>query len=480
MASFAILFLCCTIAVVSPLSGLALLLVAEASLFHLYRFAQVPIGIGYVGLSDVYALVLLSGTFFSKRGFRDRCTHDPRERTNGEDSNDAAVSAREGDVEFCRRTLISALVPFLSWQAVCTVIGLMRWWGQPPFRFTVRYLFSGTGVWLLVPFVWIMRGRHRVILGIAMWTAVVTAAIHLLLQATDHRALMESAYWRYVPESEFLREERSLWLHESAFVRGSPQGIVLIVYMALLALSVGTARAKSKRWLATSVMMGVAIVLTFSRGVLLAFIVGAATLFVLWLSSTRSLRSFLHRYVTLLALGASVTLAVAMASVARPGVVSTWADRLKDLRVEGQFWSEETDTIRGQDNTAALRAIADSPMLGWGMPRYPGEYAPRVGPPDNIHPILMLALAGGWPNAALALRMFAVLSARFWRRSRCPAVRERLLPYFAVIASMLALNLTGAGGYAGGTFHGTPALVSGLLIGLMASEYLRAVRDAAS
>lgn len=471
MTGLVVLLVCCAIAVWRPIWGLAILLAMTSSLFHLHQYAYVPVGMGYLGIADAYLPFLLLGAWLERRRYL---------RAKAAAAAAGAPEAREDAIAaavFSRRTLISAIAPLLVWQLICSAIGIPYWWGSPMQGYALRLLLIAVLPWILVATVYLLRHEHRRVLRVVVGVAVVTALVHLALQLLDLRALMEPAYWFYVEETEYLRDQRLDWVYERDFVRGSPQGILLITYVAIFwfARFLGSPRARPALLAGSAVLM-LAVLITLTRALLVQLVVGCglAALLWLWVSLHQSSAAFLQRAHRLAGAGILVVLALLVMAIVRPGFFEAWGERLASLAVEKNFLSEESDTIRGEDNAASLRAIADSPLVGWGIARYPQRYAPRGDlPPDNIQPLLMLALSGGVLNVVLALRLLLLILYRFARQafSRLDLFGQ-LIPFFVLIVAMLVLNITGGGGTINGTFQGVTLTVSAILIGLMAARYV--------
>ncbi len=74
--SIIVLVLCCVIALVRPVWGIAILLIFKCSLFRLDRYVTVPLGIGYAGPGDVLIFgILIGGRWYCHRRQRRRSTY---------------------------------------------------------------------------------------------------------------------------------------------------------------------------------------------------------------------------------------------------------------------------------------------------------------------------------------------------------------------------------------------------------------------
>ena len=140
----------------------------------------------------------------------------------------------------------------------------------------------------------------------------------------------------------------------------------------------------------------------------------------------------------------------------RPGFLDVWSTRIELLSGSDSDIFSERNVARGKDNLAALAAISDRPIFGWGSPRYPTEYSLRNEPPSDTHPMLELGIVGGVPAMLfmmlLEIRLFLPALGDLWRRPSA----VQMLPFVAIlIMNAFALNMIGAGG----SLTGPPILV---------------------
>lgn len=460
-----ILVFCCAVAFARPTWGVAILLILTSSLFHLHQHATVPLPVGYIGPTEAILFTLLLRIFW-----------DRRQRGPQQFPNDKS-SIRE---RFAKKVLISAILPYVIWQTVCCARGILIWQGTEYFRFAIRFLISGVFTWSLVVIVWTMRHQAKDILRTALVVAFVTALVHIAIQFFDYRPIMESAYWMYNEEYDFVAQNRDRWVGMEDFVRSLPQGIILMLFSLIYAFSYLLTKWKHNSYgiymLFLFIVQVMAIAITFTRSLAVEVILGCllAASFALTLRLVPT-----PVIISRTALGLiGVLLVLVGYTVVKPGFSDLWEERIKAFGfVDYKIFSEENEA-RGRDNIASLNAIADHPFFGCGTSRHPDKYSLRQVPPTDIHPLLKVGLIGGILGILLAIRLQWVVFQRFWRASINDKQRQRqLLCYFSIIATTaLVINVCGAGG----TLSGYSLITMALFVGLMAAEFANPVTNKVS
>jgi hypothetical protein len=450
-----VLLLFCLTALLRPAWGIALLLVAECSLFHPEKCATVSLPLGYAGPSDVGIVCIVLGAFLA--------------RWRPDRGLPPSPPCKEEREDFARKTLAWSIIPFVAWMGVQSWRGVSEMIGQPQWSVSVRNAVSALLPWSLVAAVWWLRRRRREILLMVVVVAAATSALHVAIQFLDLRNLMVWAYWT---GPEQLNEYQEYVLSYFDFVRGLPQGTILILLTAILCfywcLTVRAGRGALLGLVALVGIMATAIGITLTRSLAVELAAGMLlTLVLAWKVSGRIVPPRATYILLSLVLAAGLTLAV------RPDILPSLTERVEALDVDRRIFSDQT--IRGQDNLASLEAIQDRPWCGWGLYTYPEEYSFREDAATDIHTLLRVALAGGWIGVFLAIRLQGLLVWRFWRacRRQAAAAMPRVAPYLAILATSLLVIFVPTPGISG-TLMGQALIAMSVFIGLLAAEYARA------
>lgn len=414
--------------------GFGILIFLSSTLFHLDQYVTVSLPIGYLQPLEAVLASMLIAAWLKGSGFffvRD-------------EAGTLWVDSRRPTAKECW----SILAPYCLWQSACCLLGLMNWAGTDHFRFALRFWLSGVLPWLsfyvlakLSP-----SDSHRVF-KTAYYLTLLTSLIHIGLQITDMRSVMKAAYF-WTPQNaaqDFSWMQQ--WLDKSDFVRGLPQGILLILFFTMLKMAEYVlSRQRAKIWnLLVVVVLFSAVFITVTRSYILALITGLIVFLVLsWLGD----RIRFNAAVRLASILLFFVCGALLYNAVRPGFIDFWSERVSQFSgADSRIFSEENHA-RGLDNLASMRAIADHPLTGIGAPVYPTEYALHDGPPSDTHPMLEVGLVGGLPAMLLVLLLQARLFWPFLKTYlRYPAAANGLLPFLCVmIMNTFAVNLSGGGG----------------------------------
>lgn len=457
-----ILCCCCTVAFIRPIWGVAILLILTSSLFHLYQYATINLPIGYVGATEAILFTLLLHIFWNRRQYRLlpslNSKSSPRER-------------------FAKKVLISAILPYVIWQTICCIRGILIWYGTEHFRFVMRFMVSGIFTWSFVAIIWTLRHQAKSILKIAFVVAFVTALIHIGIQFFNYRSIMMSAYW--LPkegEYSFMNQYYEMWIETSDFVRGFPRGMFLMLCCLIFSFSCFMVIQRRSKYSFYMMLMFttlvVAIAITFTRSLLAQIFVGCfAVLFFAFILKLLPQRIIITRAAVG---GVAMLLILGGYMVAKPGFADYWKQRIQAFNSEDSKIFSRKNEDRGFDNIASIKAIADHPIFGCGTLRYPNKYSLSHDIAADIHPTLEIGLIGGIPAIVLIIRLQWILFWYFWKTVRRESVcrQRQLLGYFAILATIgLVTNLCGAGG----TLREYRLVTLTLFIGLMAAEYANPV-----
>ncbi|MDO8304052.1 MAG: hypothetical protein Q7T18_12515 [Sedimentisphaerales bacterium] len=440
-----VLSLTCSIALVRPLWGLAILLISECTLFGLGSYATVQLPIGYAGISDVFVICLLIGAYSHAR-------------------KKGRSSLQNHKMETCV-TLRSAILPYLIWFAACCLIGIIWGTGGYPITLLIRHTIAAVLPWSLVVFVWFMRDQVKKMIKMAIIVASGTALVHIAIQLFDMRSWMYAAYWA---SASGIDEYQEYLINEGDFVRGLPRGIILMLYCQIFCFSAYLTSKDSLRknpvFLLLSLLQVIAIGITFTRSLMAEAIAGCGLAVVL-ASKVGDMRKLVQKKMFGAFFVGVFCLVIIMA--AKPQIFDYWGERVQNL--QDDLWIFSTETVRGIDNVASLKAISDKPLFGWGMFVYPDAYSFRETHPTDIHPLLEIGLVGGIPCIMLFVYLQWTVASRFFINSRNDMnLRGLMLPYFTVIiTTLLVINTIGAGG----TISGPGLIAMALFIGFMAAEF---------
>ena len=422
----------CLIAFLSPVWGFTILLLVTSTLFHLEQYLTVSLPVGYIEPTEALVITMLASVFLNRSSsvFQKR-----------EDAGSGPIRSGSGKVW-------PIIGPYCAWQSACVLIGLTNWAGTENFRFGIRFLLSGVLPWTsLYVLSKLSTDQGRRIFRNAYYLTLLTACTHIALQVFDNRALMKAAYYWVQQNSD-----QQLWwlqgyLDEETFVRGLPQGILLILFFTLLKLGqYGFSRrpGRIQDLLATALLFS-AMFITITRSYVIILALGILAMFALSVLG--------HRFNA----GGTLRIAVVIASfigaalaynAVRPQFLDFWSERVNAFYGEDYKIFSEENRARGLDNIASARAIADHPIFGLGTPSYPSEYSMRSGGATDTHPMLSVGLVGGVPAMLLIFIMQIWLILPSLRvLSRYPALASDLLPFVSVtIMNTLAVNLSGGGG----------------------------------
>ncbi|HIJ84007.1 MAG TPA: hypothetical protein HPQ00_07360, partial [Magnetococcales bacterium] len=422
----------CIIALFRPIWGLALLLIAENSLFHIgTRFAAVALPVGYASTMDIFFVFLFMGAYYQYvRERKQRRVKEFKQRGGTDVANttvaDGIPKKPKTLLIFARKTMSTILVPYLVWMSLCLFLGVVD--GHPDIELVQQVRAGGVRLfpWSLVLVVWMLRSRVDTILQVALGIASLTALVHLVIQIIDNRPVLMAAYY-------FLRDSQDAWIlvrqaltENAELVRGIPQGIVLMVSTLVFAFTrfISGQSKVPKLDLAMAGIQVVAIAITITRSLVATFVLGIFMGIVFGLRRRARSRTLFERTMVSI-LGGVVFMGAFFASNTR--YLETWVGRVSELGQDAAIYS--ADTNRGLDNVSSLNAIMDKPVLGWGYHVYPVKYAigPMLG--NDIHPVLENGLFGGWVAVAITIYMFFALMKRFNEAgSKDIEVFSRLLP----------------------------------------------------
>jgi hypothetical protein len=345
------------------------------------------------------------------------------------------------------RRLWLAMGCYIFWQSLCIVNALRGWQGAENFHFGVRYILAGCLPWVAL---YILRKMsiedgHKVFKTAYVLT-IVTAIVHVAIQISDYRPIMHAAYYSKPAGIDTYEAFTEAALQDD-FVRGMPQGVILMLFFSVLnvgQLIFNKARPRIGAMAGTMLIFS-AVFITLTRSFMISFLAGTLVCFALAFRA----RSF-NSGAAVRALVVCLTLVVSAATyeAIRPRFLQTWSERIALLSgADSQVFSAENGA-RGRENLASIAAISDQPVMGFGMPYYPQEYSLRKGPVLDVHPMLVVGLVGGIPGMLLIVwfqwELFFSCLRDLWRRRE--AARE-LVPFVSVlIMSMCVLNVLGAWG----------------------------------
>lgn len=460
MLNYLLLGASCLIVFLSPVWGIGILLVLETSIFCLgSHYATVPLPIGYGGPMDVLIVVILLGAIY-RAGLRgvSACF----DRQDGEDARIAFKRYR-----YSRNALLSAILPHLLWLGICGFLVLTFGRLEGDLKPAVRGAISNIIPWSLVAVVWLMRHRSRDILKIILAVAVCTAAVHLAIQFFDLRSLMMTAYWIPADPDLLISLYRQRKILEADVVRCLPPGSCLMLYSLVFCFATFLFDRSHKGWwlLVLYLLLTLALAITITRSLIVLsvagciFAIGFGIIFDL--VSPRAVRR-----IVAWAFVAGILATVFLAT--QPRYRQNWIERLGYFSEDRRIFSEET--VRGANNLASITAIQEQPFLGYGMNRYPERFSMIDRDVSDIHPLLKIGLFGGVVAIVLVIRLYLVLLWKFWlacRRER--RLAAKMLPYLAILVTIMLHNLVGAGG----SLTGRSLIPMALFVGLMAAEMAR-------
>ena len=358
--------------------------------------------------------------------------------------------------------MLSAILPYLIWLAMFSLLGSLSNASAQSFTVHVRQTISFILPWSVIAIVWFMRNRAKEILKIVIFVTTATALVHLAIQLLDYRSVMFAAYWK---SAEGIGEYQQYILDKEVFARGLPQGIMLMLFCLIYYFSrytIGGGRQQSQRLLLLYFLQFMAIGITFTRSLMFAIIAGCILVVAFAVRMSLLNNTARKRIPALIVL--CVAFVIVLAAV-KPNIIEFWVERINLLSNDRKIYTE--GTVRGMDNLAAMKAIVDRPFLGWGEFTYPDAYSFRATRSTDIHPLLQLVLVGGIPCILLFIRLQWVLLRKFWIYRRSMALRKVSLPYLTIIATaLLVINTIGAGG----TTSGPSLIAYALFIGLMVAE----------
>jgi O-antigen ligase len=448
--------LACMVAFVRPTWGFGIILLTTSTLFHLDQYLTVPLPLGFIEPMEVLLVSMMAAIWL--KGWL-----APQARTTA-----ASTGAARGIPD---AHMWLAIGLYCLWQTLCIVFALSHWSGTEHFRLAIRFLVSAILPWTSL---YILR-RLPTIVGhkvfqTAYYLTLLTAVVHIALQLTDFRPAMQAAYW-WIPENtEYNFAYVQQWIKDEAFVRGLPQGILLILFFAVLKASefILERNQRTIRNLSVAVILFSALFITVTRSLMACLAAGLLILLGLAAFTVRLRMSHVIRITGLLAVFMGAAL---LYNGLRPGFFDFWSARMVRLSgVDSDIFSEDNEA-RGRDNLAAMAAIADNPVFGLGTPRYPDEYSLRSGPPTDTHPLLEIGLVGGIPAILLILSLQVCLFLPALKKARrnASAARE-LVPFVAILMmSAFAVNMIGGGG----TIVGPPILFVTIFANEMWYHYSR-------
>lgn len=453
-----VLLIICLIVFIRPVWGLPILVLVTSTLFHLWQYMTVPLPVGYISATEAILFILFL------RLYLDKHLHSKKQAAMLVDSTTLEQET------LVKRVLLSAIIPYILWQSFTILRGTFFSTDTEHFRFGIRFFLNGIVPWIIIWIMWQLRHYKDKIFSAVALITIVTAIVHIVLQITDYRSIMPLAYWGS-PSQEYLfvYESRMQRLLYEEFVRALPQGIMLILFFSVYYFSKYVIEThKQKTSLIFSIICLVAIVITFTRSLFFSVLCGF--LIALFLASYYHVLNFTEKFraikwLTVLALIAIIYVAV------NPSFLNLWQERLDTLWTTGsdaKIFSEE-NKARGLDNLASIDAILDSPLLGYGSPRYPDNYSYRIVPATDIHPLLQIGLLGGIPAILLFLRLLFLV---IWKIGM-PIAGDgqriiRVLPFTAIlIMTACVVNIIGAGG----TINERGLIAMSLIIGFLAVYY---------
>jgi hypothetical protein len=432
----------CSVAFFRPVWGFGIIFLVTSTLFHLDQYLTVPLPVGYIQPTEALLASMIAAAWLKGPGVL-----PPR-------------SLGGALVPQVRRLSVGAvwlaIGPYCLWQTLCILLGLTHWVGTEHLRFGLRFLLAGVLPWFslyLLARLSVADG-HKVF-KTAYYLTLLTAGVHLAIQLTNFRPVMNAAYF-WVPENgELDFSGIQQWLDNETFFRGLPQGIPLILFFTLLTVSAYVfARDRRRiRNLTVAVVLFSALFITLTRS-LMAVLAAGIIVFVVFASLTG--RVNIGGIVRIAGVVSLFVGAALIYDAVRPGFLGFWSQRIEKLSgADSEIFSED-NKARGRDNLAAMSAIGDNPLFGLGTGRYPREYSLRASVPTDTHPMLTIGLVGGIPAMLLILwlqvRLFLPCLKDAFRH---PVAASELVPFVSImIMNTFALNLVGGGG----TLSGTPIL----------------------
>jgi hypothetical protein len=415
-----------------PVWGFGLLILLTQTLFNLSYYIAVPLPVGYIEPIEVLIASIAIGVWRKRRA-------PHKARGNGTRSLDRPSAAM--------RRVWLAMGCYIFWQSLCIVKALGGPQGTENFHFGVRFILSSCLPWVTLYILAKMsiEDGHKVF-KIAYALTIVTAIVHIAIQFTDYRPIMQAAYYVIPKEANDVAHFYEGQLQED-FVRGLPQGAILMLFF--LVLNVGQFIINKARLrigaIAATMLIFSALFITITRSFMICFLAGTLICAALALHA-----KCFNAKAAVRALAVCLTLVASAATYGaiRPGLLQTWSERIALLSgADSQVFSAE-NSVRGLENLASIAAISDHPVMGLGMPYYPQEYSLREGTTSDVHPMLMVGLVGGIPGMLLIVWLQWELFFPCLRdlRQRRKAARE-LVPFVSVlIMSMCVLNVLGAWG----------------------------------
>jgi hypothetical protein len=430
----------CAVAFARPVWGFGILLLLTSTLFHLEQYLLVSLPIGYIEPTEAILVSLLLSVLLK-----------PTVPAATDDHPGAPLNTGTAP-----DYVLLLIGPYCVWQVLCILLGVLQADAdEPTFRFGIRFFLAGVLPWLaLYILVRLPAGDSHKIFNITYYLMLATSIVHIVLQVTDYRPAMNAAYF-WIPEhSEYDLSWMQQWIDQETFVRGLPQGLFLILLLAVLKIGEYLlSGVRNWRGLAGAVILFTAVFITVTRSLVIVLSAGIIVL-VLLVSAAAPINS--HLFVRLAGVLVIFAGAALLYNAARPGFLEYWGSRIQLLSgAESKIFSNE-NRARGLDNLASLAAISDHPLFGLGTDRYPKEYSMRNEPPTDTHPILAIGLVGGVP----AILLIMLLQIRLFASCLGSTLHDyvagpQVAPFVAVlITSAFALNLVGGGG----SIYGAPIL----------------------
>lgn len=287
--------------------------------------------------------------------------------------------------------------------------------------------------------------RLRFLIHLIILIAVLSAVFGLLRQTTQHEPgfglpllLPEQGYGQFINKNHFA------YLMEMGF--GLSLGLVL---------AGGVRRDRAPMYLAALLPIWTALVLSNSRGGILAMVVQLVVALLLFPYAARETRTRLGRLVRLPALRLALILILGVICLA--GILWTGGDRLatniEAARVEFQTSDSRIRVNRTQIWQATLRMIADYPFTGVGMggywtafPKY-HDASGTMTPQQAHNDYLELVASGGIVGLALFVWfvLVAVKQARVSLRVRNDFGRAACFAALIAIAGVAVHSLVDFG-----------------------------------
>jgi hypothetical protein len=452
-----LLFIVCLVVFVRPVWGIPILIIVTSTLFQLSQYMAVQLPVGYLEPTEciIFALCL-------------RLVLDRQVISKGHSMIQPFAKILEEDVTI-KRVLLLAVIPYVIWQSFTILIGAISTAGTDYFRYGMRFFLNGIIPWLIIWVIWQLRYyKDKILYSVALIT-IITAVVHVVIQAIDYRAIMPIAYWGNPAEEYiFVYEQRMERLGYETLVRALPQGVMLILFFSVYYFSKYIIETyRQKIFFILSIICFIAILITVTRSLLFSALCGF--LITVFMAVYYRLYDFTRtsRLFNVLILLVFMTGAY---SVLSPSFLNLWQERLDAIRTgtDTKIFSYD-NPARGLDNVASIEAIKDSPFLGHGYPRYHHKYSYRNVPPTDIHPLLQIGLVGGMPAILLFLRLLYLIIWKIGLPSLGDSERIiRILPFTVVlIMTACVVNTIGTGG----TISGNGLIAMTLFIGLLAVHY---------